>query len=135
MATKIFVNLPVKDLIKSIEFYKKLGFSINPQFTDETGACVVISENIFVMLLTEAKFKGFMKKNIADSHTTAEAINAISVNSKREVDEMMKKVLSAGGKEARKPQDYGFMYGRALEDLDGHIWEVFWMDESKRPKQ
>lgn len=135
MATKIFVNLPVKDLKKSIEFYQKLGFSINPQFTDETAACVVISEDIFVMLLTDAKFKGFTKKGIADSQATAEVINAISVNSKQEVDEMMKKVLSAGGKEAREPQAYGFMYGRAFEDLDGHIWEVFWMDESKKPKQ
>lgn len=121
MATKIFINLPVKDLNKSIEFYKKLGFSINPKFTDETGACVVISENIFVMLLTEAKFKGFTKKNIADSHAVAEAINAVSVNSKQEVDGMMKKVLDASGKEVREPQDYGFMYGRAFEDLDGHI--------------
>ena len=135
MTTKIFVNLPVKDLKKSIEFYKKLGFSINPQFTDETGACVVISDDIYVMLLTGAKFKGFTKKSIADSRTTVEAINAISVNSKQEVDKMHKKVLSAGGKEAREPQDYGFMYGRTFEDLDGHIWEVFWMDESRKPQQ
>lgn len=123
-------------------FYKALGFSINPQFSDETGACVVISEDppggeagIYSMLLTHPKFKGFTKKNIADSHATAEVINAISVNSKQEVDEMIKKVLSAGGKEAREPQDYGFMYGRAFEDLDGHIWEVFWMDSSKAQKQ
>lgn len=135
MATKIFVNLPVKDLKKSIEFYKKIGFSINPQFTDETGACVVISEDIYAMILTEPKFKQFTKKGIADATKNAEAINAISVESREKVDEMAKKAVEAGGKIHRDPQDYGWMYGQSIEDVDRHIWEMFWMDESKKPKQ
>lgn len=111
MATKIFVNLPVKDLKRSIEFYKKLGFSINPQFSDKTGACVVISDNILVMLLTEPKFKWFIKKEIADTTKTTEAINAVSVESRKKVDEITQKAVAAGATIHRDLQDYGWMYG------------------------
>lgn len=127
MATKIFVNLPVKDLEKSKKFFEALGFSINPQFSDQTGACVVMSENIYSMILTYDKFKTFTKKEIADTTKTSEEITALSVDSKDKVDQIIEKAVAAGGKETRK-DDYGFMYGKAFEDLDGHIWEVFWMD-------
>ena len=128
MGKKVFINLPVKDLKTSISFFEKLGLQNNPQFTDETGAGIVIDESIFVMLLTYPKFKSFIKKEITDSSSSAEVINALSADSKKEVDEMMKKVVDAGGKEHREPEDYGFMYGRSFEDPDGHIWEVFWMN-------
>lgn len=132
MATRIFVNLPVADLEKSKKFFEALGFTINPQFSDETGACVVFSEDIYAMILTHDKFKSFTKKGIADATKTAEEITALSVDSKEEVDQMIEKAVAAGGKETRK-DDYGFMYGKAFEDLDGHIWEVFWMDITKAP--
>lgn len=127
MSKKIFVNLPVRDLNKSIEFYKALGFSINPQFTDETAACVVISEEIYVMILTFDKFKQFTNKEIADGHNTTEVLNALSFDTKEEVDDMAQKAIDAGGKEVRS-EDLGFMYTKAIEDLDGHIWEIFYMD-------
>ena len=135
MVSKIFINLPVKNLGKSIEFYKKLGFSINPKFTDENAACVVIGDKICVMILTSDKFKEFTKKEIPDKNTESEVINAIQVNSKEEVDEIYNKALSSEGKKAYDFTEYDFMYGRAFLDLDGHIWEVFWMDEEKMQKQ
>lgn len=134
MPTKIFVNLPVKDLSKSIEFYKKLGFSINPQFTDETAACVVISDDIYAMILTQDKFKQFTKKEIADSTKTTEVLVALTAASRAKVDEFVKKAVEGGGKIHRDPEDHGWMYGHSIEDPDGHIWEIFWMDESKVQK-
>lgn len=128
MNKNIFVNIAVKDLEKSKEFFGKLGYTFNPQFTDETAASMVIHENIFAMLLTHEKFKEFTKKEIIDSHSATEVLIALSCESKDEVDSMMEKALAAGGKEARDKQDYGFMYARSLEDLDGHIWELVWMD-------
>lgn len=128
MPTKIFVNLPVRDLDKSMDFFKQLGYTFNPQFTDETAACMVISDDIYAMLLTQAKFKEFTPKEIADSSKTTEVLIALSADSKEEVNELVDNALAAGGKEARDPQDYGFMYGRSFNDLDGHIWEVMWMD-------
>lgn len=128
MSKKIFVNLPVRDLDKSVEFFKKLGFTFNKQFTDETAAAMVISEDIYSMLLTYPKFKSFIKKEIVDATKSTEVLVALSADSRSEVDEMVKKVVEAGGKEVRDPQDYGFMYGRAFEDLDGHIWEIYYMD-------
>ncbi|MDP9138146.1 MAG: VOC family protein [Pseudomonadota bacterium] len=128
MTTKIFVNLAVKDLDKSMAFFKSLGFSFNPQFTDKTAACMVISDDIFAMLLTHAKIRQFTKKKIADAHETTEVLTALSVDSKAKVHETVDKAIKAGAKEAREPQDYGFMFGRSFEDPDGHIWEVFWMD-------
>lgn len=129
MAQKIFVNLPVKNLEASKGFFEKLGYSFNPQFTDETAAAMVISEDIYVMLLTEEKFKSFTpNKIIADAHKVTETLLALDMESRVAVDDFMDKVLLAGGKQARNPEEYGFMYGRAFEDLDGHIWEIFWMD-------
>lgn len=128
MGTKVFVNLPVKDLNKSKEFFAKLGFKFNPQFTDQNAACMVISEENYAMLLAEPFFKTFTKKEIANAKTSTEVLVALSAESKEKVDEMLSKALAAGAKEAREPQDLGFMYGRSLEDLDGHIWEIFWMD-------
>lgn len=131
MATKIFVNLPVKDLKKSMTFFSKVGFSFNSQFTDETAACMVISEDIYAMLLTHAKFKEFTRKEIVDSTKGTEVILALSADSREEVSEFVNKAMEAGGKESLAPQDYGFMYQRSFQDLDGHLWEVLWMDPAK----
>ena len=128
MSTKIFVNLPVKDLNKSVGFYTKLGFSVNPQFTDETAACLVISDDIYAMLLTHAKFKEFTNKEIVDSTKGTEVILGLSAESKEKVSETVKKAIEAGGKESAEARDYGFMYQRSFQDLDGHLWEVLWMN-------
>jgi predicted lactoylglutathione lyase len=128
MATKIFVNLPVSDLNRSKDFYTKIGFSINQQFTDETAACVVVSKDIYAMILTHSKFRQFTPKEIADSTKTTEVITALSFESKEKVDEVFNNALQAGGSEAGSVQDMGFMYSRSFNDPDGHIWEPFWMD-------
>ncbi|MBN9449336.1 MAG: VOC family protein [Bosea sp.] len=128
MPQMIFVNLPVKDLAKSIAFFEALGFSFNPQFSDETGACMVISDTIFAMLLTHAKFAGFSPKPIADTDKTTEMLIALSRDDRAAVDAIVKAALAAGGSTFNEPQDHGFMYGHAFRDLDGHVWEVFWMD-------
>ncbi len=128
MPTKIFVNLPVKDLSKSIDFFTKLGFSFNPQFTDETAACMVITEDIFAMLLTHAKFKEFTSKEIADANKTTEVLTCLSFDSKEKVNEIADNAINNGGAEARPAMDYGFMFGRSFSDPDGHIWEAIWMD-------
>jgi len=130
MIGKIFVNLPVKDLDASMAFFKALGFSFNPQFTDKTAACMVMSDDIYAMLLTHAKVKEFSKKAIADAHETTEVLTALSVDTKEKVHEIADKALKAGGAETYPPKDYGFMFTRSFEDPDGHIWEVFWMDPS-----
>ena len=129
MVSKIFVNLPVKDLDKSMAFFKALGFSFNPQFTDATAACMVINTDIFAMLLTHGKVKEFTNKQIADAHKTTEVLTALAVDSKESVNEMVEKALKAGGKEAYPAKDHGFMFVRSFEDPDGHIWELFWMDQ------
>lgn len=128
MVSNIFVNLPVKDLEKTKEFFIKLGFTFNEKFTDKTAAAMVIGENIYAMLLTEEKFKGFTRKELVDAHKSTEVLVALSVENKEKVNEMTEKALAAGGNEPRPVYDYGFMFGRCFEDLDGHIWEVFWMD-------
>ncbi|MFN0276331.1 MAG: VOC family protein [Chitinophagales bacterium] len=135
MATQIFVNLPVKDLTKSVTFYEAIGFTNNPQFTDESGACMVISDTIYVMLITHTKFKEFNLKDIIDGKKTAGVINSLSMNNNEEVNAFMEKALQAGGNEYRPAQDFGFMQLRSFEDPDGHNWEVFYMDMSKFPKQ
>jgi predicted lactoylglutathione lyase len=135
MITNIFVNLPVKDLNKTVEFFTKLGFTFNPQFTDENATCMIVGKDIFVMLLVEKFFKTFTKKEISDTTKNTEAIVALSAQSREEVDQMMEKVLDAGGREARDPQDHGWMYGRSFEDINGHLWEIFYMDESAMKKQ
>ncbi|BBH24871.1 glyoxalase [Paenibacillus baekrokdamisoli] len=129
-AKRIFVNLPVKDLNKSIDFFTKVGFEFNPQFTDESTTCMIVGENIYVMLLVENRFKTFVKKEIADTTTTTEVIVALSASSKEEVDEIVNKALAAGGKPFNDPIDHGFMYGWSFEDIDGHLWEFIYMDES-----
>lgn len=128
MVTNIFVNIMTKDLEKAKTFYKALGWEINPNFTDETAASVVIGKNIYAMILTEAKIKEFTTKELIDSWNATEVITALSVESKEEVDELVEKAITAGGKKTRELEDYGFMYSRSFEDLDGHQWEVFWMD-------
>ena len=130
MTKQIFVNLPVSDLQKSKDFYTKLGFTINEQFSDDTAASVVISDTIYVMLLTHDKFKQFTPKPISDASKTTEVINALSANDRNEVDLVCNAALAAGATEPRPPQDHGFMYGRSFNDPDGHIWEVYWMDFS-----
>lgn len=128
MAKQIFVNLPVKDLDKSIAFFTKLGYSFNQQFTDENATCMIIDDNIFSMLLVEPFFKTFTDKEIADGKKQAEALIALSASSREEVDEHIEKVAAAGGKVLDKTQDFGWMYYRAYEDLDGHHWEIVYMD-------
>ncbi len=130
--TNIFVNLPVKDLVKTKEFFSSLGYSFNPQFSNETGACMVIEENIFAMLLTEEFFTRFTKKQIADAHASTECINCLSMPSREKVDEWATKALSMGATENVVPemQQGESMYGRSINDLDGHIWEIMWMDPS-----
>jgi predicted lactoylglutathione lyase len=130
MAQKIFVNLPVKDVNKSAEFFKQLGYTINPKYSDETAVSVVISEEIYAMLLIESKFSEFTPRQVADTSKTTEVITCLSAESKDEVNKLVDKAIKAGGTETRPPQDYGFMYGRSFNDLDGHIWEIVWMDES-----
>ena len=128
MATKIFVNLPVRDLPKSMAFFAALGYSFNKQYTDETAACLVISEDIYAMLLTHAKFGEFTPKAICDATTTTEVLVCLSCDSRGLVDEIVGKAVAAGGTTYKAPMDYGFMYGHGFQDLDGHIWEYMWMD-------
>lgn len=130
MSTKIFVNLPVKDLNASIDFFTKVGFSFDANFTDENATCMIIGEDIFVMLLVESFFKTFTKKDVADATKTTEAIVALGVESRARVDELADAALAAGGTEANEANDQGFMYGRSFHDLDGHAWEVIYMDAS-----
>jgi uncharacterized protein len=128
MATEIFVNLPVKDLKRSMDFFTKLGFKFNPQFTDETAACMIVSDNIFVMLLTEAKFKEFTPKPICDATKSTEVLVSLSRESRGAVDELVRKALAADGTTYAEPKDYGFMYQHGFQDPDGHIWELIYMD-------
>ena len=130
MATKIFVNLPVKNLNKSIEFFTKLGYTFNQQFTDETATCMIVTDDIFVMLLTEAKFKTFTPKEISDAKKATEVLVCLSMESRAKVDEMVRKAVAAGGTTYNEPQDHGFMYGHGFQDLDGHIWELIYMEPS-----
>jgi predicted lactoylglutathione lyase len=133
MAKKIFINLPVADLPASMNFYSKIGFQNNPMFTDETAACMVLSEEIYVMLLTRDKFASFATKAIGDAKTSTSVINSISVDSLDEVNTMADAALKAGGGEPHELKDYGFMQQRSFTDIDGHHWEVLYMDMSKFP--
>ncbi|WP_030715555.1 VOC family protein [Streptomyces sp. NRRL S-237] len=129
-ATMIFVNLPVKDLEASKTFWSKLGYSFNAQFTDENCASMVISDTIVAMLLAEARYKDFTHKEIADATKTSEVLICLSAESRTAVDELVDGALAAGATEPRPAQDHGVMYGRAFDDLDGHTWEIMWMDPS-----
>jgi len=128
MATRIFVNLPVKDLTRSVEFFTTLGYRFNPQFTDENATCMIIGDDSFVMLLVETFFTTFTSKPIADAKRSTEVIVALSANSREEVNFMVETALAAGARRHREPDDKGFMYAWGFEDLDGHTWEYFWMD-------
>lgn len=130
MSQKIFVNLPVKDLNKSIEFFTKLGYTFNPKFTDQNATCMIVSDDIYVMLLTEKFFRTFTNKEISDAKKSTEVLISLTAENKEAVNQFMAIALDAGGKEPREAQDHGWMYGRSFEDLDGHIWEIFYMDES-----
>jgi uncharacterized protein len=130
MSTQIFVNLPVKDLKKSVGFFTKLGYEFNPKFTDENATCMIVGENIFVMLLVEKFFKTFAPKEICDTTKNTEVLVALSFESRAAVDEMVRKAIAAGGSTYNEPKDHGFMYQHGFQDLDGHIWEIFFMDES-----
>jgi len=127
MSTQIFVNLPVADLKASIAFFTRLGFSFNPQFTDETATCMIVADTIFVMLLTHEKFASFTPKPISDARTATEVLIALSRDSREAVDAMVREAVAAGGSIYNDPQDHGFMYGHGFQDLDGHIWELFHM--------
>ncbi len=128
MSTKIFVNLAVKDLTKSKAFFEHLGYSFNPQFTNESGACMVISDDIYTMLLTEPFFQGFTKKEIVDAKKSTEVLVCLSAESREHVDDIVRKAVAAGGRIYNEPQDHGFMYAHSFEDLDGHQWEFAFMD-------
>jgi len=132
---KIFVNLAVEDLDTSVEFFTKLGFTFDPRFTDESATCMIVSDEAFVMLLAESRFKDFTKKQLADPTTSTEAILAFSAESRAQVDELADKALEAGGSPANDPMDHGFMYGRSFDDPDGHLWEIMWMDPSAIEQQ
>lgn len=134
MATRIFVILPVKNLEKSISFFTQLGFSFNPQFTDEQGTCMIIGENIFAMLLVEERFKDFTKKPISDARKSTEVLLALDAESREAVDAMVRNAVKAGGSTYIEPQDHGWMYGHSFADLDGHQWEILYMDESAIPQ-
>ncbi|WP_130733867.1 VOC family protein [Flavobacterium sp. J27] len=133
MKSKIFINLPISNLEKSVAFYTAIGFTNNKQFSDETAACMVFSDEIYVMLLTKPKFSNFITKEIADTSKTAAAILSLELKDISSVNEMAEKVIQAGGKEFAEPKDYGFMFQRSFEDLDGHNWEIFYMDMSQFP--
>jgi predicted lactoylglutathione lyase len=129
MPKMIFVNLPVSDLRRSTSFYEAVGATKNPQFSDDTASCMVISDTIHVMLLTHDKFRQFTSKKIADAKATCEVLICLSADSRNDVDAIIGKAAGAGGSADPSPkQDYGFMYGRSFEDPDSHIWEVMWMD-------
>lgn len=135
MQSQIFINLAVKDLAKSMDFYTKLGFTNNPQFSDDAGKCMVWSENIFVMIMTYEKFKSFATKPIADTKNNLAGIFSLSVESLDKVNEVANNGLSAGGTEPTEMKDYEFMQLRSIEDFDGHTWEIFCMDLSKFPSE
>lgn len=128
MATKVFVNLPVRNLNRSMEYFAKLGFSFDRKFTDETATCMSVTDDVSVMLLTEEKFRMFTPKKICDAKEFTEVLVCLSVDSRAEVDEMVRKAVSAGGTTYNDPQDYGFMYGHGFQDPDSHIWEVIYME-------
>lgn len=127
MHSQIFVNLPVKDLKRSVDFFTKLGYTFNPQFTDENATCMILGDNLFVMLLVEKYFGSFSNKAITDTSQSTEVLTCVSCDSKQQVDDLVAKARAAGGKVPRTAQDHGFMYSHGYEDLDGHTWELVHM--------
>jgi uncharacterized protein len=135
MPRQIYVNLPIKNMERTKVFFGALGFSFNPQFTNEQGACMVISENIYAMLLVEPFFQTFTKKPVADATRSTEVLVALSCENRAEVDDLVRKALAAGGTAPNPPQDHGFMYAHGFTDLDGHVWELVYMDPNAAPPQ
>lgn len=135
MAERIFVNLPVKDLARSMRFFEALGYSFDPRFTDSNAACLVIGPNIYAMLLTESFFANFTSKRIVNAKESVETLVALGMASREEVDRIMNAALIAGAVEPRPAQDHGYMFQRAFEDPDGHVWEIFWMDPAGIPAE
>jgi predicted lactoylglutathione lyase len=135
MHKQIFVNLAVSDLPKSKQFFESLGLAFNPQFSSDQGACLVLGDNLFAMLLVKDFFKSFTAKPLCDPRANTEVLVCLSCESRDEVDALVSKARSAGGTVPRKPQDHGVMYGHGFEDLDGHIWELMYMDTAAAPKQ
>ena len=133
MATKIFINLPVKDLDRSKAFFSALGYNFNPQFTDEKAACMVVSEHIYVMMLVESYFKTFTKKEVGNAHLATQVLLALDAASRDEVQQTITKATELGGSIYAKPQDHGWMYQHSFADLDGHQWEIIYMDATKLP--
>ena len=128
MARQIFVNLPVRDLKRSVAFFTALGYRFNPQFTDDNATCMIVDDNIFVMLLVEPFFKTFTKKSIADATKSTEVLVCLSCDSRAEVDDLVRKARAAGGTTPSEPQDHGFMYQHGYQDPDGHLWELVYME-------
>jgi len=135
MARKIFVNLPIKDMARSRSFFERLGFGFNPQFSNEQGACMVVSQDIYVMLLVEPFFQTFTGKPVADASRSTEVLVCLSCENRAEVDELVRKARAAGAAVPRPPQDHGFMYQHGFEDPDGHVWELVYMDPAAVPAQ
>ena len=135
MPRSLYVNLPVKDLERTVDFFTALGFAFNPMFTDENATCMIVNDGTSVMLLVESYFATFTKKPLADAHAVTETLLALSLDSRAEVDDFVAKALAKGAVEYAEPKDLGFMYQRGIADLDGHQWEVFFMDESQMPTQ
>ena len=134
MTTHIYVNLPVRDLDKSIAFFTQLGYKFNPQFTDQNATCMIVGESIFVMLLVEKFFQTFTPKQICDASKSTEVILCLSCDSREAVDALVRKAVAAGATTPNPPKDHGFMYGHGYQDLDGHLWELMYMDISAMPK-
>jgi predicted lactoylglutathione lyase len=132
MPKMIFINLPITELARSTTFYEALGGTKNPKFSDETSACMVLSEAIYVMLLTREKYRQFTSRPIADAHATSSVLLTLSVDNRDEVNATIERVVAAGGQaDPNSKQDHGFMFGRSAQDPDGHVWEIFWMDPAK----
>ena len=133
MKRTLFVNLAVRDLKQSKDFFSTLGFSFDPKFTDDNAACMIVGDDAFVMLLVEPFFKTFTKRELADTSRQTEGLFAVTCGSREEVDAMVKIAVAAGGRHAMEPQDHGFMYASSFYDPDGHHWEVVWMDPKAAP--
>jgi predicted lactoylglutathione lyase len=127
---KMFLNLPVRDLARTIDFFTHVGFDFDQRFTDESAACMIVNDETYVMLLVQHRFRDFTKKQVADATTQTEMIVGVALDSREEVDELVNRALAAGGQPSNDPMDYGFMYGWSFQDLDGHLWEVIYMDPS-----
>lgn len=128
MKQQVFINLPVDDLNRAVHFFTQLGYTFNPQFTNDNATCMVVSDEIFVMLLVKPFFQTFTNKKIADAQQTTEVLICLSCENREQVDTLVRKAVVAGAKTPREPQDHGFMYSHGYEDLDGHIWELMYMD-------